>query len=230
MTNTLFDACKGYINAQSSLPPGKQRPVLPAITISREAGAGAVSVAKLLVEQLEKRMKHLEYPWAVFDKNLVERILEDHELPKRIKKFMSEDESSGFVSSVEELFGLHPSAWTMFEHTTDTISRLAHAGHCIIVGRGSNLITAHMSNVFHVRLVGPVAQRIKHCEDFYSLTHGEAIEFVEKADGARRRYVSSHFKKDIDNPHDYDLVINTGRIRFDQVAGLIADAVVSFCR
>lgn len=230
MTNTLFDTCKGYINAQSSVPPGKAKPVLPAITISREAGAGAVTIGKDLIQHLEKRMSHPEYPWAIFDRNLVEQILEDHELPKTIKKFMPEDIPSGLVSSVEELFGLHPSEWTMFEHTTDTILRLARAGHCIIVGRGANIITARMSNVFHVRLVAPVEQRIKHCEGFYSLTYAEAVKFVDSADLARRRYVSRYFKKNIDDPHDYDLVINTGRIRLDQVACLISDAVVSFCK
>ena len=30
-------------------------------------------------------------PWTIFDRNLVERVLEDHDLPARLAKFMPED-------------------------------------------------------------------------------------------------------------------------------------------
>lgn len=34
---------------------------------------------------------------------------------------------------VDELLGLHPSSWTLVEHTTQTIRRLAVMGNVILV-------------------------------------------------------------------------------------------------
>ena len=39
--------------------------------------------------------------------------------------------------------------------TAKTILQLAEMGNVIIIGRGANVVTAHMNNIFHVRLVAP---------------------------------------------------------------------------
>jgi cytidylate kinase len=227
MKSSLFDGCKSYIAAQSARPGGKPpETILPAITISREAGAGALTIAQRAADEIERRIKIPEYPWAIFDRNLVEQVLQDHDLPQRIKRFMPEDSMVGFTAGLEELLGLHPGAWTLFEHTTDTILRLATAGHCILVGRGANIITRHLKNVFHVRLVAPVERRVDHCEKFYNLTRREALVFISHADAARRRYVQQHFHTRIDDPLQYHLTINTGKMSFDAAAMAIADGVM----
>lgn len=225
MIFSLFDSCRSYIVAQAESHASRDKRVLPALTISREAGAGAVSIAKLVVDQMETRSKTPEYPWAIFDRNLVECVLKDHDLPSRIKQFMPEDSSPEFQSAFEEFLGLHPSNWQLFEQTTETILRLATAGNCILVGRGGNLITRNLKHVFHVRLVGDVEQRVRHCEEYYHLTHREAVVFVAEKDAARRRYVRQHFQCNIDDPLLYHLTINTGLVSFEEAAELIANGV-----
>ena len=62
---------------------------------------------------------------------------------------MSEDAHLLPVESiVEEVLGLHPSGWTLVQHTTKTILRLASLGHTILVGRGGNVITARSRTYF----------------------------------------------------------------------------------
>ena len=100
-------------------------------------------------------------PWAVFDANLAKQVLEDHKLPANLERFMTEDARLPVEAIVEEVLRLHPSAWTLVEHTTQTILRLAGLGHAILVGRGASVITARLPNVFHVRLVAPLATRIR---------------------------------------------------------------------
>jgi len=230
MIFSLFDSCKSYISAQAEHPAQKTKLSLPAITISRETGAGAVAVAKLVAASMEKRVKTPEYPWAIFDRNLVEQVLEDHDLPKRIKRFMPEDALPEFRSALEEFLGLHPGKWTLFEHTTETILRLANAGNCILIGRGSTVITRHLKHVFHVRLVAPVEQRVHHCEEYYQLTHREALAFVSHTDSARRRFVHQHFHCDIDDPLLYHLIINTDRVGFGDAAEMIVRGVLKMSR
>jgi cytidylate kinase len=229
MSGSLFDVCKGYINAQSAdtTPPSHRQDKLPpSITISREAGAGAVTVARHLLEILGE-IKARQVPWAVFDRNLVERVLADHDLPGAIKKFMPEDVKFDLTDAVEEMLGLHPSSWTLVEQTTDTVLRLASAGNVIIIGRGGNVITSHMRNVFHVRLVAPLDFRIKHMEEFSSLTGREAGIYVKVHDKGRARYVRRHFDADIADPHRYHLTINTGETGFENAARIIAEGVCS---
>jgi cytidylate kinase len=197
----------------------------PAVTISREAGAGGVSIGSRVVELLRAEQKRDECPWAVFDRNLVERVLADHELPTRIKEFMPEDTTAELKTTFEELLGLHPPSWTLFEHTTDTILRLAQAGNVVIVGRGSNIITSRLRHVLHVRMVAPLEKRIAHVAEHYQLGYDEAVAFVRKTDKSRRRYVSRYFNADISNPLAYHLTINTGLASHDSIARIIVHAV-----
>ena len=225
MNSSLFDGCKSYIAAQAGRPVQKSEPASPAVTISRETGAGALAVAKLVVVEMEKQRKTGECPWAIFDRNLVEKVLEDHDLPKRIKLFMQEDAMPEIRSALEEFLGLHPGKWRLFEHITDTVHRLASAGHCILIGRGASIITRHLKNVFRVRLVAPLEQRVKYCCEFYNLTPREAALFVEHTDAARGRYLRQHFDRAIDDPLQYHLTINTGRVSFEDAAHMIVHGV-----
>jgi hypothetical protein len=114
-------------------------------------------------------------PWAVFDANLAKHVLEDHKLPPNLERFMTEDARLLPVEAiVEEVLGLHPSGWTLVQHTTQTILRLAGLGRTILVGRGANVITARLPNVFHVRLVSPLATRIRHAAEYCHLSETEA--------------------------------------------------------
>lgn len=226
MKATSFSKCLTYIEAQERSPKsGSKVSPLPAITISREAGAGGTSVATRLVEILEARKDKRGAPWTVFDQNLVEKVLQDHDLPERIRQFMPEDVRSVVTGAVEEILGLHPSSWTLQQHTVDTIYRLALMGNCIVIGRGGSMITAHMPHVFHVRLVAPFALRVERVRNERSLSPHDADKLVRQMDAARRRYLKSHFNADISDPLHYDVVINTGKVDFDRAAGLIAQAV-----
>jgi len=232
MRSTSIDTWRGYLEAQTGRAARQTRRELPVVTISRETGAGGSTVAQLVAERLNQQMPAKDScPWTVFDRNLVEQVLQEHELPNTIKQFMAEDAavfSPGKL--IEELLGLHPSAWTLAHHTTDTILRLARMGNVVLVGRGSNVITSSCKKAFHVRLVAPREARIKRAAELFQLTEREAAVFVREKDRARRRYVKLHFKVAIDNPLQYHAVFNTGCMSFEAAARLIADAVIALNR
>lgn len=227
MSNSLFNAFKGYAQAQNEQRAGKQikHARRPAVTISREAGAGGLPVAQLVAEELQRH--HPDQPWVVFDRNLAERVIEDHQLPGMLKQFMAEDVTSGVTSAVEELLGLHPSQWELVQHTTDTILRLANLGNVVIVGRGANFVTTHLKNVFHVRLVAPFEQRVRQQAEELHISKAEAEQLIAKTDRARQRYVSSHFGAKIDNPFFYHIIINTGMTSIPTAVRLIVEGVLS---
>ena len=228
MSDSLLDplaGCRAYLEAHHRQHGAQtQKKQFPVITLSREAGAGAVTIGERTAELLNRDRKEGP-PWTVFDKNLLSKVLADHRFPEHLKQFFPEDVRAGVTGIVEEILGLHPSSWTLAEHATETILQLANMGHVILVGRGANLIAAKIRPAVHVRLVAPFAERVAHNAEFYHLTHAEAETFTRKADVGRRRYVKRYFRTDIEAPLNYTLTINTGRLDYQAAAHVIAEAV-----
>jgi len=126
---------------------------------------------------------------------------------------------------MEEILGLHPSSRTLLRHTTETILHLAGLGQVILIGRGATCITRRLNNVFHVRLIAPLEQRVAQVMARSQLDDKAAREFISKEDSGRKRYLKDYFHADIDDNLLYDMVINTARIPHHEVAHLIGEAV-----
>src|ERR1041385_5918223 len=147
-----FEKCLVYIGAQleadtKSARGQARKRVQPSVAISRQTGAGGVPIAEHLAEYLQSHGPKPQRPWTVFDKNLVEQVLKDHDLPQEIARYMPEDRISQILDMVEEVLGLHPASWTLLHQTTETILHLAELGNVIMVGRAANVITAQLDNV-----------------------------------------------------------------------------------
>ncbi len=218
-----LNAFQGYLRSQTAVPVVEPKPPPLAITISREAGAGGTTVAALLTERLTASERApTGRPWVVFDANLAKEVLQDHQLPAALERFVTEDARLPIEAVVEEVLGSRPSAWTLVQHTTQTMLRLAGLGNAVLVGRGGNVITARLPHVFHVRLVAPLEMRIRHASEIYGLPAADAAKLVQERDLARRRYVRRHFNVEIGDPTLYDVTVNTSRLGFAGSADAIA--------
>ena len=224
-----LNECKSYVaahlHAASAERPPDQKQHAPALTISREAGARGRTIGRKLADALREAEPRAEVPWTLFDENLVRQVLEDHHLPADLEKFMPDDAVGELESSINEILGRHPSMWSLFEKTVQTIVRLTRMGHCIVVGRGGNRITRAFANVVNVRLVGSPEQRTRQMVRARGLDEKTARRFIKDEDAARRRYLKQHFDADIDDPLDYDLVLNTDKITDDEAVRLLMTAL-----
>ena len=108
--------------------------------------------------------------------------------------------------------------------------RLASLGHVILVGRGANIITARMPQVFHVRLVAPWAARVEHLAEQNRVSQAEAARIAKSRYQARRAYVRRYFNAEIDEPTLYDLTLNTSRFGFALSADVIVQAALAHHR
>jgi cytidylate kinase len=61
-------------------------------------------------------------------------------------------------------------------------------------------------------------------------TQAEALDFVKKEDQARRRYVTSYFKADPDDPLLYDLTVNLGRFSVEDAAHVIGQGFLTWAK
>ncbi|MFO7445512.1 MAG: cytidylate kinase-like family protein [Ignavibacteriaceae bacterium] len=221
-----FEKARHYIETHSKPDASRKYEFFPCITFSRETGAGADLIGERLVNYLEKFKLPGSPRWTIFDKNLITKVLEDFHLPMHLEKFLVEDKYSAVSSIITELLTGEPSTWILVNKEIQTVYRLGKIGNAIIIGRGSNFITSKLKNSFHVRLVAPLEQRVKHVEELYNLDKREAALFIKKEDTARKNFVYSHFHKDLEDPLHYHLVLNTALLTHSQCAKIIGKAVL----
>ena len=193
-----------------------------------QAGCGAAVIAEKLARYLQENSSDGK-PWKVFDSNLIHQVLEDHNLPARLARFLPEDRVSQLDDIVADIFDVRPPVQTMIQQMSETVLKLAFLGNVILIGRGSNVITAKVPHVLHVRLVAPLEQRIEHALRLYpefNKNEVQARKFCVSQDRARARYVKKYFNADVNDPLLYHLTINTGQVGYDETARIIGEAVL----
>lgn len=223
-----YEKSKRYIEShtEKSDKPFVKREVYPCITVSRQTGAGSKPVCEKLIQIMDDYSEPEGVKWAYFDRNLIEKVLEDHNLPKQISEFMHEGKYKHLNAVVYELLGLKPSEWTIVQKTTDTILQLARMGNVVIVGRGANIITSKLKNTFHVRLIASLEKRVEHIKSLMNMSEKEALNYIKKEDENRKQFIKSYFHADVDDPLLYHMTVNTDLLTHKGTSYLVAEAVV----
>lgn len=209
----------------SPAQPGAHAVVRPFLTLSCETGAGATSLGRELIPLLDREFRDPAHSWVFLDRDLLAKALTHHQLPARLAEYLPEDRVSEIRSAIGELVGLHPSLWQLEQKVSEAILQLAHVGHVVFSGRAAHLITRNLPGGLHVRLVAPRDVRITRIATALKLGREKAEAHVNRQDEARRRFARSNFDQDIDDPHGYDLVINTDHVSPAGAARLVVDAL-----
>ncbi|HEX4141349.1 MAG TPA: cytidylate kinase-like family protein [Candidatus Methylacidiphilales bacterium] len=198
----------------------------PLVTISRQRGAHAEEIALRAAEILTEKT-HGKHPWIVVDRDIAERVMEDHHLPGQIKRFFTEEQTLSIEEHIEGILGISAPGRTMIAKLAETIIRLARIGHVIFVGRAAHLITANFPRAVHVRVVGSLERRAARVAKQMNLSPHEAEAEVRRVDRDRSHFISTYFHRRVDDETLYDLIFNTDRVSRDEAAHLIAHLVSS---
>lgn len=225
LERNALQRCQAFIDSNfvSTQPAEKRKPL--ALTLSRQVFSQSHAVGEQLITLLQQDRKLGGEDWALFDRDLVRKILDDHNLPKALARYMPEDKDHDFKGIINEIIGLHPSLWELFHHTCDTIYKLAKVGNVILIGRGAHIITRHLPHVLHVRIVAPFELRVKHAAAHLDVTEASARKQVKQDDQASEAFVRSHFDESLENPLAFHLTLNTGKLGTRQAAKIILEAL-----
>jgi cytidylate kinase len=225
--NIDLQKCLSHIQNELGVKESDPPEMRPSITISRMCGAGGRTVASKLVDFLQP---HAPFGchWTIYDKKLIEKVLEDHLLSTRLAEYVPESSKSLLSELMGRMRGNRPHTNEIIEQTIETIWKLAEGGHVILVGRAANVITAGLKNVFHVRLVGSLEQRIERVEEVYEMGRAEAEAYIKSQDAGKKLYMKEYFGREIDDPQLYHVVVNTDRIPYEFAARLIADTFLNW--
>ncbi|HTX66282.1 MAG TPA: cytidylate kinase-like family protein [Opitutaceae bacterium] len=197
----------------------------PFITLSRETSAGATTVGQLLVPMLDEALGEAGQPWIFLDKNLLAHALVQLNLPERLARHLPEDRVSEIKGVIGEFMGMHPPLWELEHQVLEAILHLAQVGRAIFVGRASFMVTKSLPAGFHVRLIASPEVRIRRTMALLQCDEAAAKDHIQRTDRGRERYLKARFGTDPDEPHLYDLVINTDRITPKTTARIIVSSL-----
>ncbi len=196
----------------------RARQAKPAFTVAigRQSGARGTTTARAVGERLG---------WAVYDRELVERIAQDMKLQAGLLEGMDEKKVSWlreFIESITSPASISDIGYV--QRLLKTIASLAARGDCVLVGRGIAHILP-VETTLRVRLVAPVAWRVAMMSRKLGVSKEEAAVKVAAIDRQRVQFVREHFDKDTTDPSLYDLVLNAERFSVEQCVDLIVEAL-----
>ena len=106
------------------------------------------------------------------------------------------------------------------------IRTLARSQSIVIQGRGSQFILKDFPNAFHVLVMAPLELRLKRVGQDMKLSEEAASHEIASYDGSRRKFIKRYFHAEREDPIHYDLVVNTGRLSYEDAASIVVNAVL----
>jgi cytidylate kinase len=198
--------------------PGKEPQKIPppVITISRETGSFGKLVARRLAEDLNMDLS---------GKNIIDQVAQNAKVSSAVVRTIDEKDRSfldDLIATWQEKSNI--SNDTYFDHLVRIIGTIGKHGNHIIVGRGANFIIKPPQNL-RIRFIAPLEMRVDSLMKEYGLALDDAVKKVKESDANRRAYIRKYFHADIDDPSNYDLVINNAYVTIEQSVGIIKEAV-----
>ena len=217
---------------------------MQAVTISREYGSGGGEIAARLarklgwqlidhaiIQQTARELGVYETEVSRHDEEYVEGTLS--RILNRIRNLSAGGAfipaaSGALPASGAPLAAPPPSAGNerAYQETMQHVVRAAaKTGHVVIVGRGGQFILADRRDVLHLRVVAPLELRVAYVTRREEPDINAARVRVQDKDRARDRNMQIQFHRKPDDPHLYDLVINTAVLDLDRIVDLICLAL-----
>jgi hypothetical protein len=133
----------------------------PFLTISRQYGCYGFSLALLLRDILNEHAPPGK-PWRVFNKEILERLASETNLPAEYLHHIGHDKQHYLVDMFHSLGGVKvPSGFEIRRRITAILRSLATEGRVILVGQGGAGATQDFASGLSIRLEAPEAWRIR---------------------------------------------------------------------
>jgi len=178
---------------------GKEEAPLPVITVAREPG----SIVTELVQQIAQELK-----LDIIDARIINEVAKSVRMSEKVVSYLDEKTRSILDNWILYLgttrFLL---ADEYVRHLTKVVGTIGKQGSAIIIGRGANLILPQ-NETLRVRFIAPMEMKIRNIMTEFSLTEEDAKQRIFLKEAERRDSVRKNFKVDIEDPANYDLIIN----------------------
>lgn len=181
---------------------------MPLITITQDYGSHGYYVAQQVAEKLQLKL---------YD----DETLREEAVRLGVKKenlAAIKEQVPGFF---DRLLGAKPDVY--LDVLRGVVYHMASENNGVIVGHGSQVLLRDFGCALHIRIVTPQEKRIRYFIEEKGLGEEEADRIVHAKDGEAKDFFLYAFKKDINDPLLYDLVINTEKISIDTAISYIVE-------
>jgi len=96
----------------------------------------------------------------------------------------------------------------------------------VILGMGGSVLLAGFPGAIHIRITASEATRVNTLVHRYHITVSEANDVLEIGDRKHRKFVRTLYGKDITDPGQFDLILNTDRLCVDECV----DSIIELAR
>ena len=191
-----------------------KQPIRPVITMSRLPGAGGISIARRLAEELKIDL---------FDREIVEKIVESSKASKWVVESLDEHDRSILDDWIRALSENSMWSYEYLQHLTKVVGAIGAHGHALIVGRGASFILPQEA-CLRLLVVAPLQTRIDNVAKAYAVSEVEAKRRVMLTESARMAFIKQYFNADMMNPLNFDLVLNTKYLNIDTIVNIVKEA------
>ena len=108
-------------------------------------------------------------------------------------------------------------------YTAEEVLELASRGNVLIRGWGAAQLLGDVSHVICVRVCAPMTKRVAEMKKRLGVEDEDTVRGeIELNDNAHSRAIQRQFSRNWENPSNYDIVFNTGRIS-------VSDCIAQLC-
>ncbi len=182
------------------------------ITISREPGSGGNILGERLSQQLQ---------FDLFYQEFVHQMAENAHVSVRLLETLDEKGASvleEWISSLVDKRHLWPDRY--LQHLMKIIGTIGKHGRAVIVGRGANFVLPPEKRI-SLRVISPLETRIRNVSQAFGAAAAEAKSRILKTESDRKAFIKKYFNEDIQNPLNYDVIINTEDLSVDDAVNAV---------
>jgi len=188
------------------------------IAIGRESGSGGGAIGRMVGTKLN---------WKVYDHELLEAIAQRMERPADEVRVFDELAPSVVQDWLLPLREEHYAPQEAYlDHLAKLVEAIGRAGDSIVVGRGAGFLLPR-NETLSVRVVAPLKARAARLAERMGVSHRTARRAARELDRRRSQFTRTMYRVVADDPHNYDLVLDSDSLGLEMAADLIAHAVES---
>jgi cytidylate kinase len=198
------------------------------ITISRQFGAGGITLGKMVAEKFGYTFADTEIikmvaEMANVSTHFVETV--EREAGGKFAKFISKTVTKPLVERILKDERGYIDEEIYLDYLVLIIAQMGDDGNVVILGRGSQYILNDLPDAYHILLIDTFENRVRFIQKNYELSQGRASQAVKNEDKRRFNLYKKLGKTDYDNPDLYHLVLNMARIHLDKALKLVTNLV-----
>ena len=186
------------------------------VAISREAGAGGGAIARLVGTRLD---------WKVYDHELLEAIAQRMERPTDEVRALDELAPSmmqdWLLPHLEERYAPQEA---YLDHLAKLVEAIGRAGDSIVVGRAAGFLLPR-NETLSIRVVAPMKARSARMAERLGVSIRTARRAARDLDRRRAHFTRVMHHTDVNDPHNYDFVVDSDSLGLAMTAELIVVSI-----